>query len=411
VQQIAIIGGGPAGASAAESLLVRTGSRARRPGAFQVTIFEEKAGWEKPCGGGLPAKAIRRYPFLMEACRPFARAREAEIVADNGEAVRFCLRAPLLVYSRAVLNDLLLSRAGAAGACIVRDHIREFHRGPQGWKLEGRENVYRADFLILAAGARSNLRRLLAPPLAAADFMLTYGYYSPPADPVLRVQFFKNFEGYAWAFPRPDHLSLGICGKCGEAGMAELRERLHDFMRRFHYSPAPARIFSHLLPALDTKSWRQLHLAGEQWAIAGDAAGLVDPITGEGIYYAMRSGELVAESFLEEAPECYPERVWREFGGRLAMAARLAPRFYHGDFLGQPSTTRMVEFCSRSPAFMDLLQNLLEGSQAYSRLTGRLYWTFIKALVRIAAHSVKKRLFRFRPAIVDGVPDSSRRGA
>jgi flavin-dependent dehydrogenase len=425
VQQIAIVGGGPAGATAAETLMAGAGSQARRSSAFQVTIFEEKAGWEKPCGGGLPAKAIRRYPFLMEGCRPFAQAREAELVADNGEAVRFCLRAPLLVYSRAVLNDLLLSRAEAAGACIVQDHIRELHHGPRGWKLQGGKSAYRADFLILAAGARSSLRRLLAPPLAAADFMLTYGYYSPSADPVLRVQFFKNFEGYAWAFPRPDHLSLGICGKCGEAGMAELRERLHDFMRRFHYSPGPARIFSHLLPALDTKSWRQLHLVGEQWAIAGDAAGLVDPITGEGIYYAMRSGELLAESLLpstelreaersrslEESPECYPERVWREFGSRLAMAARLAPRFYHGDFLGEPSTTRLVEFCSRSPAFMDVLQNLLEGSQSYVRLTGRLYWTFARSVVQIAAHSVKKKFFRFRSAIMDGVPDSSRRGA
>jgi flavin-dependent dehydrogenase len=79
-------------------------------------------------------------------------------------------------------------------------------------------------------------------------------------------------------------------------------------MRRFGYSCEGARIYSHLLPALSVDTWAGLRLAGPGWALAGDTGGLVDPITGEGIYYAMRSGELVAQWPLDGQPELYPAR-------------------------------------------------------------------------------------------------------
>lgn len=394
---ISIIGGGPAGATAAATLLKHRG-----PGeSLHVTVFEERPGWEKPCGGGLPAKALRRYPFLAECWEPFVQIRTAELVAGNGEFVRFRLRAPLLVYSRAVLNGLLLRKAEAAGARVITDRVRGFHRDGARWRLEARSNTYRADYLILAAGARSGLRQVLAPALKASDFMLTFGYYTAPSDPVLRVQFFGDFEGYAWAFPRTDHVSVGICGKCGKAGMPELKERLHGFMGRFGYSavapesgaaPDPAPVFSHLLPALDRASWERCSWAGPGWAIAGDAAGLVDSLTGEGIYFAMRSAEVLGALLGEGSVEHYPERLWNEFGGRLAFGARLAPRFYHGNFLGRPSTTRLVEFCSRSTAFMDLLQDLFEGSQPYSGLPARVYRTFGKSLFQMAGRAAREKV-------------------
>jgi flavin-dependent dehydrogenase len=384
--EVAIVGGGPAGATAARKLL----DGCRDP--LRVTLFEEKRGWEKPCGGGLPAKAVRRYPFLTDACHEFTRVREAELVAGNGESARFRLRGPLLVYSRANLNQLLLAKAEGAGASVVSDRIRGVRRDGSRWRLEGRSSTYSADFLILAAGVRTMLRRALTPSLKASDCMLTFGYYTPAVDSVLRIQFFDDFEGYAWAFPRPDHLSVGICGKYGDGSMPELQERLWSFMRQFDYPVRLEDRFSHLLPALDSTSWRSIALAGEQWAMVGDSAGLVDPLTGEGIYFAMRSGELLAEALRAGSPAVYAETVWREFGERLALGARLAPRFYHGKFLGRSSTTRLVEFCSRSPAFMALLQDLFEGSQSYTGLASRVYRTFGKGVFEMAAYAIGRRL-------------------
>jgi flavin-dependent dehydrogenase len=408
--------------------------RLARAGA-RVSLFEERVDWEKPCGGGLPHKALRRYPFLLETSEEHTCIDEAELVAPNGSTVRLRLQQPLAIYSRSVLNGLLLRRAQEAGADIVRERIQGFRREGSGWRLEGRGPVsryegpssagvhasrghavevrrermpagcgagdnphtvcclpptassYSADYLILAGGARSQLRLLLAPPLAPRDFMLTFGYYVPAADRLLRVQFFESFEGYAWSFPRTDHLDLGICGKVGESAMAGLRKRLHVFMERFGY-PESSAIFSHLLPALSAESWNNLRIAGDGWSLAGDAAGFVDPVTGEGIYFALRSGELLAEALLDDEPESYTERVWQDFGERLALGARLSRYFYHEDFLGQPSTTRLVEFSDRSHSFRDLLQDLVDGSQSYDGLDRRLYRTLAKSFVEMAVRKV-----------------------
>jgi flavin-dependent dehydrogenase len=429
---IAIIGGGPAGAMAAEKLA--------RGGANKVTVFEEKLGWEKPCGGGVTHKALRRYPFLAEAGgQPTGKyIREAEFVAPNGTSVKFHLRKPLAIYARRVLNHLLLRRAEEAGAEVIQDRIRDLQCAGPGWELSGQQGSYRADYLILAAGARTALRRLLTLEFGPRDLMLTFGYYVPSQDPAidgLRVQFFENFEGYAWAFPRLDHLSVGICGKMGEEKMAGLQERLHGFMRRFGYVVGPppvardsglgigdselrtpnpqsrtpavgsgpdgseaaprhavhsSTVFSHVLPALSVESWGNLRLEGPSWALAGDAAGLVDPVTGEGICYAMRSGELLAEALLEGLPALYPERVREEFGRALALGARLVHLFYHGDFLGAPVTTRLLEFGVRSRRFRQVLQDVIEGSQSYLGLAARLYLGLTGTLWEMAAGRLRE---------------------
>jgi flavin-dependent dehydrogenase len=346
----------------------------------RVTVFEEKLGWEKPCGGGVTDKALARYPVLSPAAGEAKLVREVEFVAANSASLRFQLRQPLAIYSRCGLNELLLRRAQSAGAEVVADRIIELRPVDSGWELRGKRGYYKGDYLILAAGARTRLRAQLTEDFGPHDFMLTFGYYVPGRDDLLRVQFFEDFEGYVWAFPRATHLSVGICGKVGEARMAGLRERLHGFMRRFGYSCEGARVYSHLLPALSVDSWGGLRLAGPGWALAGDAAGLVDPITGEGIYYAMRSGELAAESLVEGLPELYPERVREEFGKALALGARLARTFYYGEFLGGAVPTRMIEFGARSRRILEVIQDMLGGSQSYLRLAAKLHVGLATAL-------------------------------
>ena len=386
----AIIGGGPAGAMAA-ALIARGGGR--------VTIFEEKLGWEKPCGGGVTHKALQRYPFLLPATGEAKSVREVEFLAGNNASLRFQLRQPLAIYSRCNLNGLLLRRAQSAGAEVLEDRVRDFRRSGSGWELQGRKGNYRADYLVVAAGVRTRLRSLLTEDFGPRDFMLTFGYYVPGRDDLLRVQFFEKFEGYAWAFPRPDHLSVGICGKVGEDNMAGLQERLHAFMRRFGYSFECAQVYSHLLPALSVETWSGLRLLGPGWALAGDAAGLVDPVTGEGIYYALRSGELLAASLLEGLPELYPARVQDEFGKALALGARLARTFYYGEFLGVAVPTRLVEFGARSRRFLGIIQDMLEGSQSYLGLAAKLYLGLAAALWDIGIDPLRQmlRVVRDRP--------------
>jgi geranylgeranyl reductase family protein len=383
VKTIAVIGGGPAGAMAAERL-AREGAR--------VLVFEEKPGWEKPCGGGLTTKALRRYPFLLDPALGARRIGQAEFVASTGESIRLPLRRPAAVCSRSALNRRLLERAERSGAEIVVDRIVRLQRTTAGWNLVGRERRYEADYLILAAGARSRLRAALVPDLAPKDFMLTFGYYVPGADDLLRVQFLDGFDGYAWAFPRADHRSVGICARVGQERMAELQARLHRFMEVFDYSRRGARMYAHLLPSPTFSSLSDQRVAGDGWALAGDAGGLVDPLTGEGIYFAMRSGELLGECLLAGEVAAYPQRVWEECGSHLAHAARLGGLFYRSSILGRSLSTRMIQLCCRSDMVRDLLQDLVEGTQPYAGLLPRLYHGLGASLFEISRQTLMRLL-------------------
>lgn len=359
-------------------------------GDVRVIVFEEKLGWEKPCGGGLSHKALKRYPFLREATELANPVWKMEVHAPGGATASINLREPLAIYSRRELNQLLLERSQRAGAEVVNDRVISAEKSGDKWRLGGRAASYEADYLIVAAGARSSLRNQLAGALKAKDFMLTFGYFVPGHEDLLRVEFFANFEGYAWSFPRLNHLSVGICGKVGEAHMSDLQRNLFGFMERHGYSTDSAPVFSHLLPSLEVESWAGLRLEGDGWALAGDAAGLTDPVTGEGLYFALRSGELLAEAILKGFS--YARKVWDEFGSKLMLGARICPRFYHGEFLGAGLTTRMVQLCGRSKTFLNLFQDMVEGSQAYRGLPGRLFRNLPTYLVETAAHSVWKRM-------------------
>lgn len=395
LRTIAIVGGGPAGAMTAERLMRGFSGPNRVQGPARVVVFEEKLGWEKPCGGGLSHKALREYPFLLSARGLANPVWKMEIRAPGDATVCLNLRQPLAIYSRRELNHYLLQRCEQAGAEVVNDRVVGLARAGEKWHLKGRAATYQADYLILAAGARSRLRDQLAGAFEAHDFMLTFGYFVPKQEDLLRIEFFEDFEGYAWSFPRSDHLSVGICGKVGHTRMSGLQQRLSGFVTRVGCSTNDAPVFSHLLPSLRVDSWSRIRLEGTDWALVGDVSGLVDPITGEGIYFGLRSGELLAESLLNGSS--YTQKVWNEFGAKLMLGARMCQKFYCGRFLGAGVTTRMIQFCNRSKTFLDLFQDLIEGSQAYGGLRSRLCRCLPKSLTEVATHTLRKRV-RSQPA-------------
>lgn len=362
-EKILIAGGGPAGALCGERL-ARAG--------FAVTLFEERRGWEKPCGGGVTWKTLERYPFLLEGGLEKKLVHRAELISSRGTRVRLQLSRPVALYSRAVLNDFLLRRAEAAGCTVVSERATAA-RTDNGIRLRTRQDEFAGGFLVIATGARTALALEndgWHP--QPCDLELTVGYYLPVTDDRLRVQFLENFEGYLWSFPRADHLAVGICGKLAQNSSPALKEKLHRFLNAEGFPGAGGTFYSHLLPSLDRRTWKRLLLAGPGWARIGDAAGLVDPITGEGIYYALRSGELLAEALRAGDPATYPARVERDFARELRCAAAWQPTFYRGRWLGANSTERMIQFAGRSRRFRHLLDDLFAGTQGYRGLKWRL---------------------------------------
>jgi flavin-dependent dehydrogenase len=374
MREVVIVGGGPAGAVCGETL-ARAG--------IAVTLFDDHLAWEKPCGGGLTQRAVRAFPFLLDGPHPKRLVNEIELMADSGARAHLTLDGPILIYSRRVLNGLLLDRAAAAGCRIVRSRVTAMRAdGPRPCVVADGVG-HAADFVVLAAGARNRLLPAVEP-LEPADLEQTLGYYVPVQSNVMKIKFLSRFRGYLWSFPRLDHLSVGICGKLDESPTATLRKHLEAFMDLERLPREGARLFSHLLPSPRQRTLRRRALVGRHWALAGDAAAMVDSVTGEGLYYAMRSGELLGQALVAGRPEQYPRRLRSEFGGELESAALLAPRFFSERFLGGAMSTRTVEFAHRSPTFRRMLAAVFSGRQGYRTLQLRLWAQLPLSLAEIA---------------------------
>ncbi|HJT90166.1 MAG TPA: NAD(P)/FAD-dependent oxidoreductase [Bryobacteraceae bacterium] len=386
MKRVAVLGGGPAGAFAAERLAAA---------GLEVRLFDEKLAWEKPCGGGLTYKAYSQYPFLLHNATPKRLVTEAVLAAPKAGAVSLHLDDPLLIYSRFDLNQLLLERAERAGAALEKARVLEISPQGSGWRIRTNRGAADSDFCIVATGARNPLREV-GTQLTAGDTMSALGYLIPGEQTGIDIQFLPRLEGYIWIFPRCGHLSVGICGK-GEPA-SSLRRRLEQFMSERGISWKGASFYSHLLPSLDSSSWRHNRIAGEGWLAVGDAAGLVDPITGEGLYYAIRSADLAAKALLSEVTSLaekmnhYRRLLQRDFALDLEFGSRLAKRIFLGRFLFGSVPARMVEFTRRSPRFSAIIQDLFAGRQPYAELRRRLMKNLNGSLYEIAMSLRFRRL-------------------
>src|SRR5205085_5709812 len=167
-----------------------------------------------------------------------------------------------------------------------------------GWRLKTKAGAMHADYCIVATGARNPLRDV-GTQLTQPDTMSALGYYVPGDRDRIDIQFLPRLEGYIWVFPRCGHLSVGICGKGQPAHV--LRAHLERYMDERGIACRGSKFYSHMLPSLASPGWKNNRVAGEGWMAVGDAGGLVDPITGEGLYYAMRSGDLASRVVLDDA--------------------------------------------------------------------------------------------------------------
>ncbi len=366
MKDVAIVGGGPAGSLCGERLAAN---------GFRVTIFDERLAWEKPCGGGLTHKAIEAYPFLLHSSEPKRVVRTAELISGSGHRARFEMSHPIVIYARKVLNGLLLDRAVAAGCSTICSHVTSVDTDRPRVELVAGGEVCHSDFVVVAAGARNRLLPETTA-LRPKDLELTLGYFVPTQEDIIKVKFLKQFEGYLWSFPRADHLSVGICAKMGQSPTHELRQHLNDFVREENIPMNGARFYSHVLPSPEAQTIRGRRIAGRNWAMAGDAAACVDPITGEGLYYALRSGDLLAQALVEGQLQSYPERLRAAFSADLEFAASIARKVFCGTFLGGAITTRMVQLLNWSPTFRDLIRDVFSGSQDYRTLKRRILGQF-----------------------------------
>jgi geranylgeranyl reductase family protein len=360
---ITIIGAGPAGSWAAIALAKR---------GHAVTLIDSHAPWEKPCGGGITAKALAAYS-VFDSALPRQYVERISIHYGDRNCVTVRPQQPLAVVSRQELGKYLLDQAISLGACFIKTRVTKMAQSDGRWALSTRESALQADFLIGADGASSLVRRSVSAALAPEDLSVTLGYFLPGTfSSHMKIFFVPDLRGYIWSFPRSNHTSYGLITRSEPGWTARAKSLLSNFivadlgpdiMQQAEFYSAP-------VPCLGPRTWAKNRIAGDRWALIGDAAGFADPITGEGIHFAFESAQILADHI--DRPAEYADRAWHEIGRELARAARMYRRFYSGSFLGADFKKRTVQFSNRSRTLKAILGDVIAGNQSYLGLKRRL---------------------------------------
>jgi len=372
----AVIGSGPAGCSAAAELARRGRS----------VLLLEKASLPryKTCGGGILRRAYRMLPARAEAV---VESTFHDVLLNfQGEGLQFtATRSEPLVRMtmRAELDHLLAGEAQTLGArlrdgCAVKqviphaDHV----------ELVTEQGVFRARFLVAADGAQSLTAKALGwsplPRLAPAlEWELTL-----PAEEFARFGQTARFDfgfidaGYAWVFPKRRHLSVGIL-TTGKANI-NLAAKLEDYLRflGIHRIERTEK-HGYIIPVHP----RREPLVRGRVLLVGDAAGLVDPITAEGISYALMSGKLAGEAIAGAEPDAaavgrrYQALLEKNILGDLRAGRWLARIIYH-----HPRIRNWV-FRRQGQRLTDFAAEVVMGERGYqSALTNPL--SFLKMFRR-----------------------------
>ncbi len=321
VYDVAVVGGGPAGATCA-AFCAQAGLRT-------LLLEREKFPREKVCGDCLnPAcwPTLRRLD-LEERLRaePHRVIEMVEFIGIGGQTVALPLptqRDPEIVIKRSILDQLLLVRAEELGADVREEQTVTALEANGTWQIETNRERFAARNLVAADGRNSSVARLLKIfPRVPKERVALQAHVPLPANFGDKIILQLLPEGYSGQAPVNDR-ELNVC----LVGRAPTIGRLRDWAaRKFH------------LPADQT--WRSITpltrppmmAPEENLYFVGDVARVVEPFTGEGIFYAIRSGELAAQAIVDRCPIRYAAAVTCMYRGRLwvnrlARAAVLSPR-------------------------------------------------------------------------------------
>jgi geranylgeranyl reductase family protein len=420
---VIVVGAGPAGATAARALASR---------GIGVCLLDRAAfPRNKPCGGGISLRVLARFPYLERALARIGTHAVSRLYLEgpDGDATLVESDGPAALMIRRVEFDaLLVSLAQQAGAELVTGvDIVQARQDRDAVTLVARDGrTFRAPFVIAADGVHSVVARRLginpgwSASAVALDMMeetprttlrdvdpstlwVSYGFSPAGARPVEEK---SAAEGYAYIFPKRDHVNIGI-GYVLAHYRAAVDRAPYDLQRGFVATLRDRGIIvgdsvrKNFTPFLIPVGGPLRRPARGRVLLAGDAGGFVNGFTAEGIYYAMVTGELAANAVAEtgkvaDLPARYRRACDHEIGAELRDSV-LIQRFLFADrrriarvidgARREAATTRAIlEFAVGRRSYRSLRRQLLARSPV---LAGRLVWERLRKnfVVPRAQHS------------------------
>jgi geranylgeranyl reductase family protein len=368
---VLVVGAGPAGSATAIHL--------SRGGASVLLADRARFPRDKPCGGGVTGRALRWAP--CDITPVVERVVDTfELRLNHRRSFRRTSSEPLIAMTqRRRLDAFLAERAAAAGA-EFRDGVRVEQLEIEGDRVVARVGgePVAAGMLVGADGANgvvakmagldAGIERGVALEGNVSWELLDEQAYSSTAV----VEVGAPAGGYGWLFPKGDHANLGVGGWASEG--PQLRQHLARLARAYGVEPgAIADVRGHRLPM------RRLGAsmpAGGRVVLVGDAAGLVDPLSGDGMYEAFTSARLAADAILAEDPGRYPAALSQSLD-RHAGASWAAKR----------ALDRYPAVCfwaARSPGVFGVVAGLLRGDVGHPDEARGLARPPLRLIARVA---------------------------
>ncbi len=337
--KVLVVGGGPGGATAAKMLAEQ---------GLSTVVLERSFTKPKPCGGAVPPLVISEFgvpPEIID-CRmktcavysPTERETDIDVVGSKPTDHDY-----IGMVRREVFDNYLRQQAAKAGAEVIEAKMTSIEVGPGGVKAtyieKGKEKQIEADIVIGADGAYSQVAKAVGAPRVPQAVAMQYRIRLPESQMVEWRERAELYLGqdvspdfYGWIFPKYDHVSVGV--GTGPDKSHNVRRYLENLRLRAGLKLSDGEIYCTEAHALPMKLQKQVVF--DRAVLIGDAAGMVVNTSGEGIYWAMKSGKLAAETIAKyaDAPSRANlmefQKLWKKQYGSMYRFLDGLQRIYYG---------------------------------------------------------------------------------